>query len=355
MECKVQYLSPTSLNTFESAPDVFVLNYVIGIPRRPQLKVMAVGSAFDAHVKGALAKDINEISGVAEQLIEAQVIAEHRKEVNEYGKRLLQQYIKSGSYARLLSEIGSAESFAYEFDAKTTLDIDGVKVPVAGKPDLFFRRTDESGVGINVILDWKVSGFFTKASPVAGYSRLVNSQGRNLGPHKDCMVIRKHGFEIGVGGDIKNDWKDQITIYTWCMKTPAFLEGVDQPGDDVWVVGVDQLCITNMAGKYVGELGQTLKIASFRKIKKPHPTLGGRLKRAWSAIQAQHYYTNMSKDESDARVATLAEADDSLRWAILDLPTFPGAVVRPKAAYKEEIVAQPGTLPTFEDTDTHVR
>lgn len=322
MECKIKYLSPTSLTTFENSPDQFVMSYVIGTPRPPQLKVMAVGSAFDAYVKGALAKDIAGTEGVTETLMQSQVIDAWRIEVNGYGKRLLAQYKSSGAYAKLLAEIGTPESFGYEFNAKVTLDIDGVKVPIAGKPDLFFRRqsTNEGGM-INVILDWKVSGFLSKASPTAGYSRILDAKGNDKGPHRDCVVIRKHGFEIGIGGDIKPDWNTQITMYSWCLKAPNTnepngLEGGEEGEEEPWVMGIDQLALSNITGKYVGPQGQTFRVASYRKVRKPQPELLQRLKNAWSAIQAGHYYTYLSKDESDARVTTLSSTDDALKWAL---------------------------------------
>jgi len=343
MECKIQYLSPTSLTTFETAPDRFVLTYVIGVPRSPQLKVMAVGSAFDAYVKGELAKDINGIDGVTNQLLKDQVISTWRKEVDQHGKYLLGLYKASGAYAKLRTEIGNdCESFGYEFDAKTVLDIGGVRVPIAGKPDLFFRKRITQGdtYSVNAIIDWKVSGFFSKASPVAGYSRLLDAKGSDRGPHKDCMVMHKHGFAIGVGGEIKADWLDQITMYSWCLQSPN--------NEEMWVLGIDQLVLQNITGKYVDKQGQTFKVASYRKIRKPNPDLLERLKKAWSAIQAQHYYIDMPKEESDARVQTLASADDSLKWAILDQPNTPKYIA---PVDRQNMPA----LPVFDDEDTHIR
>jgi len=351
MECKIQYLSPTSLTTFENKPDAFVLTYVVGVPRSPQLKVMAVGSAFDAYVKGELARDISGVEGVTKELMKTQVIDAWRIEVNGYGKRLLEQYKSSGAYAKLRSEIGSnCESFGYEFDAKVVLDIDGVKVPIAGKPDLFFRRRllrsggIEGGEIVNAIIDWKVSGFLSKASPGLGYSRLLDVRGNDRGPHKDCIVMHKHGFAIGIGGDIKPEWATQITMYSWCLQDPAVPE--------TWVLGIDQLVLSNLTGKYVGPQGQTFKVASYRKVRKDNPELLQRLRKAWSAIQASHYFVDMTKNESDARVSTLANADDSLKWAILEQQNLPFKMSNSKS--NADRSGMPA-MPTFDDADTHIR
>lgn len=301
MKCKIAYLSPTSLATFENASDKFVLTYVAGIPRTPQLRVMAVGSAFDAYVKGAIAEDLLDQKGITEQLMETQVIETWRIEVNGHGKRLLKLYKSSGAYSKLLKEMEGAEDIAFEFDAKCILS-NGV--PISGKPDLYFVLPD----GIKTIIDWKVSGFYSKASPTPGYSRLLDANGNNRGPHRDCMVMRKYGFEVGVGGDIKSEWEDQITMYSWCLE-PSSAE------QTVWILGIDQLVLQNITGKYVGPKGQKFKVAGYRKIRKDNQVLLDRLKRAWDHIQQEWYYPQFTLEESRTRTEQLTK-DERMQWAI---------------------------------------
>ena len=304
MKCKIKYLSPTSLATFENASDRFVMTYVANLPRTPQLRVMAVGSAFDAYVKGAIAEDLLDQKGVAEQLMQEQVIETWRIEVDGHGRRLLKLYKSSGAYNKLLKEMEGSEDVAFEFDAKTVLP-NGV--PIAGKPDLAFSKIVD-GQMVRVIDDWKVSGFYSKASPTSGYSRLLDAKGNNRGPHRDCMVFRKHGFDVGIGGKIKPEWEDQITMYSWCLESPAQQKSV-------WILGIDQLVLQNLTGKYEGPQGQTFKVAGYRRVRKDNAELMERLKRAWDYITQEWYYPHMTLEESQDRTNQLTK-DEQLVWAL---------------------------------------
>jgi len=307
MKCVLRKISPTALSLFEHKPDRFIFYYVLTVPRAPQTQPMAVGSSFDVHVKSALIKDLLDQDSEEwfNSNYERSVEFVHRDWAKPIGAKLLESYRKSGSYKYLLKEMSKAKDIQMEFDAVGIVKYpDGFKVPIGGKPDLAFINRN----GLPVILDWKVSGFMSKASPQPGYIRLMDESGFNYGAHKDIAPLRHKGMYVGRGRALSKDWCTQLTMYSWMLYAPEV---------EV-VLGIDQITARNKKGRYHPDYEQTLKFSCYRSITKPEfkKSLQERLRIVWEAIQAEHYYHNMTKEESDARVNMLAGADDEMLWAL---------------------------------------
>lgn len=317
-KCVLRRLSPTAFQVFESNPDQFVCQYVLGFPRMPQTQAMAIGSAFDCRVKGYLAEKLLGLTGEFERLFydhqpegstrmpQPSVEPQHQKWALDHGEQVFQKYLKSGAIANLLIELDKFQGVpTYEFNATGFLNFpDGYVVPIGGKPDWYFLNAEHA----HVILDWKVTGYMSKASPKPGYIRLMTEAGRDMGFHKNVVPYTHRGMLCGSGLSLKEDWKTQLTMYEW------MIPGVVQEEVE-WITGIEQLVFERLNQTEF----RTMRAASYR-ITLPNDfrhALKLRLRRAWEHIEAEHYFPAMSKNESDNRIRMLATADNTTRRILI--------------------------------------
>lgn len=236
---KCEYLSPTSLNKFKKSPREFYRDYLADTraPRTAQTGAMAVGSAFDAFVKSQLMEKLyGEASGkyTFDALFEKQVEPARRDQALLDGRHCFESYVRSGAFADLLVEmLQSSRPPRFEFTSQGSVTgSDGNNgtlstvggVPFLGKPDAEFTDTGSN----NIILDWKVNGYYSKSpvSPYKGY--VICRDGWDL---KDFVNSRSHGRShddfVGSSGrglryntklnleDVNEDWATQVAIYAW--------------------------------------------------------------------------------------------------------------------------------------------
>jgi hypothetical protein len=278
----IQYLSPTSISLFQKSPEAFVEQYVLKAPRMQQTQPMAAGSAFDAYVKSYLYQRLIGQSAKYElaAIFEAQVEEHNRDWAWKAGDHIFREYQKTGSLVSLLAEmedrIGDPK---FEFTVQE--NIQGVEL--LGKPDIFFV----SQVGARVIYDWKVNGYCSKSntSPAKGYIRL--NPGAKM--HRQCTLLKYKGILINVDlylEDVNKSWADQLAIYSWIMG--------EEVGSTDTVFGIDQVC--GPADK--------LRFASHRLRIKPEyqKNLFDMIKQMWDQIQNDHYFLDLSPEESRAKV-----------------------------------------------------
>ena len=313
--CRMRAISPTSLHTFETDSTQFVLNYVKRVKRPKQLKVMSIGSAFDARCKAYLMAELcngNE-KDLFLQLFEDSVESHNREWAMKESEQLFEWYKQAGSLADLVIELtGFKETPKFEFSVNKTLieraintDTAAMAIPLTGKPDCYFVN----GEGAKVILDWKVNGYCSKASPVAGYVRCRNLTGFNEGAHKEVVPMMHKGINLGYGVPLKQQWNDQLIIYTWMLG-----DGILSFDPDEWIVGIEQLAC-NLQHK---NLAKRLRVASFRLERDTAAarTLWERLTRMWQAVQRGHYFINLSPEESDKRTETLMSGGEDILWML---------------------------------------
>lgn len=275
--CSLRALSPTSLKSFESSVDTFVSRYVLAHPRQPQTKPMSIGSAFDARVKGALAEQLLGQKDWTEKLLLDQVEEQNRDWAFEESKKVFSDYVNARCMRNLVREIGDSIALRFEFESFKNLTYeDGYEVPLYGKPDAYFQRPD----GLHIVIDWKVNGYCSQASPAPGFVKLLDTDGIDKGPHKMCYPTVYRGI-MCVQGEIPKIWRDQLRMYTWM---------IGEEGD--WIAGVDQLAYRNGVPRY-----------AIHRIRMTDDfDLRARIRFAWEHISTGHYYHNMSKAESDIRI-----------------------------------------------------
>lgn len=302
-----EYLSYSALSLLEKNPEDFYAQRLAKHrpPRESQTQPMAVGSAFDAYAKAALhaalfghgADPRYEFSAI----FESQVEKEHWDFGLKAGKHVFNAYRFCGAYDDLLGELKqSVEPPQFEFTVKKEI----AGVPFQGKPDCRFVLDLGSG-RIHCIYDWKVRGYCSKygASPTKGYTTCLDcfetkkpsrSHGREHGrylakPYRGTVVNAGY-FETS-----STDYADQLCLYGWLLG--------EEPGDESVVLGIEEF-----VAKFMGEGEQPrLRYARHRALCKKQYQLKllGRIKTAWARITSDHFFNEMSQEESDARCALL--------------------------------------------------
>lgn len=297
---RIKRVSPTALNWFEKDIDKFVLYYVLGAKRDGQTRAMAIGSAFDARIKGELEADLLGRDNRWEELFDTQVDTPLKRFCLERSGEILEKYKKTGAYNALLRDLANFEGEPqFEFDADGIIEIDGLKIPIFGKPDGYIELAE-----CLLVLDWKVNGYMSSASPARGYVALREESGQNRGAHKDVLAPKRYGLHITCGDYMRVDWKTQLLMYQWMLNAKPH-----KP----WVASIEQLAFTKATGQ------QTLRVATHRTIIEDSfaEAVGKRVHKCWKAVQDQHYYTDRTKSESDDRVRQLRDMDDLDRWVLM--------------------------------------
>lgn len=222
-----KYLSPTSLAKWHESEDheEFYLQYLAETrpPRIPQTQPMAVGSAFDAHIKSYYHERLfgkgSDPRFEFETIFEEQVEKHNRDWAHEAGLYVFEAYRVSGALNDLLSELQESDSAPrFEFKLEETIN----DVPLLGKPDLYYIHKE----GSPIILDWKVNGFCSKypKSPNKGYLRIRDGwtggvPSRNAGAmHKAVQPMRVNGVIINIAmflEDVDISWATQLSTYAW--------------------------------------------------------------------------------------------------------------------------------------------
>lgn len=262
-------------------------------PREPQTAPMSVGSAFDAYVKSYLYRKLvgkGDAKHEFEYMFESQVEPHNRDQALKDGLEVFNLYRDSGALADLILDMeGCIGEPKFETTVTGVIKISGDEsgVVILGKPDLRFI----SNRGARVILDWKVNGFYsnTPPSPKTGYHKLFPG----LSMHKDCMPTNHNGFTINAFKPINkvdSDWASQCTTYAWLLG--------EEVGSD-FIVVIDQIVCNKHSrnhriARHKGLVQEEFQFNLYNKYKK-----------AWDAINTGHIFYELSKDESDAKIATL--------------------------------------------------
>lgn len=300
---KIKRLSPTSLNIWESNRELFYTKYLSDAKPEwePQSAAMIVGSAFDAFVKCHLHHHIfgNDGDGEykLENLFEEQCTNPDLKVwAWEAGKYIFERYRFCGCYDEILDELLQSEEdprFEFAIEGK----IEGI--PVLGKPDMWYKKN------VQVVLDWKVMGYCSKysTSPKKFYKCCRDSWNPEMGKptrggkgaHKKYKEIDHKGHKIGGHWleQVDKKWADQIALYSWLLDVEI--------GNEDMVTGIDQLACKP------GDPNPLIRVAQHRcRISKEWQLkLLERLKDCWETIHSGHIFTDLTREESDARCEVL--------------------------------------------------
>lgn len=290
-------LSPTGVSLFEQDQDAFYLKYLAKVkPERSlQTQPMAVGSAFDAFVKSYLYQRlVGENSAYErEALFEAQVEPHQRDWAKAAGEHCFLFYRDSGALDQIIRELrGGIGKPRFEFEISG--EIEGV--PLLGKPDIFFMSKE----GARVIYDWKINGYCARSviSPMKGYLRLFPGNKQ----HKDCAPMVVKGVEINVAEfleDLNPDWARQLSMYSWLLG--------EQVGSQFIIAGIDQIACKP-------GIPPALRVANHRlRISEEYQVgLMDRIKQIWEQVHSDHFFRNLTEEESNVRCLMLEQQAETL-------------------------------------------
>lgn len=317
---KLEYLSPTSISVFLKSEDEFYLNYLCENrpPRDPQTLPMSIGSSFDAYVKSYLYENLfgkgHDPKFEFNTLFESQVEIQNRDWAKIHGQQAFKCYKASGALADLMLELQSAVGTPrFELEVRGSVNgyREGMKKDLAGitllgKPDAMYINKN----GYHVILDWKVNGWLSKrtVSPTPGYIKIRESNGIKKDHHKDCELVNFNGNIINKNylEKYEDNWARQLAIYSW-------LVGVEVGSE--CIVAIDQLACSPSGFDF-----PYIKIAEHRsRISSNYQWQVFEVAcDIWDRYHSEHYFKNLSKEESIKRCQWLDEQSKALRGEVDD-------------------------------------
>jgi hypothetical protein len=114
----------------------------------------------------------------------------------------------------------------------------------------------------------------------------------NLGGHKDAFIVKHKGLSINCSTTldvIDKDWSTQISIYSWLLGSPV--------GSD-WIAAIDQGCCS-----YVPNALPEIRFAQHRmKVSAEFQhNLFNRVCEIWEVVNSQHYFRELSLEDSIKR------------------------------------------------------
>lgn len=285
---KPKYLSYSAFWLWETDRREFYLIYLAEtkVPRRPVQSATLVGTGFHQKVEPYLERDLG-LASVCPLLENADV------------DHVFESYLWSGAYMDLLCVLQDSCDIWFESSREATI----AGVPLFGKPDCSFVLPS----GRPVILDWKLRGYDSTASPTKGYVLCRDGwwgkQSRSHGKcHKLCVRLQMPGFPA-VNCDLLETtspkWADQISIYAWLLGL--------EPGDETFIAWVDEI-----VAKKVPDDQPKLRVATHRAHvgREYQLALLDRLQECWQRIQDGNIFDedNEERCERAERFAERAEA-----------------------------------------------
>lgn len=296
---KPKYLSNSALIWWEKDREEFYFRYLAeNRPKRsPQVRPMAVGSAFDAFAKSYLHEAIfgkgADPKYEFQALFEEQVEPHNRDQALIDGQYVFDAYRTAGALDDLLAFLQEAkEAPRFEFRADRTIH----GVPLMGKPDLAFVHKSN----VRITHDWKVNGFYSRSatSPTKLYMLCRDGSGQNSRSHgtahKDFKPLDFNGVKIHAGfmEEFEVEWADQTSAYGWLMG--------EKPGDEDVVTSIHQI-VTKPGDP------KLLRVAEYRaRVSSAHQNrLLSRYTACWQAIESGHIFRELSRKQSDEKCAEL--------------------------------------------------
>lgn len=326
---KIEYLSPTALDTYLNNIEEFFLKYIAvdRPPRFPQTQPMAVGSGFDAYIKSFLHRKLfgdshkNSAEFEFDALFEKQVEVQNRDFAKQAGANCFVAYKKSGALGMLLELLQKApEEPRFEFteiahaaehgvynrvratsNVEKILSLRGLlhdnPVTILGKPDLFFKLRNRT----SIILDWKVNGYLSASGkvPTSGYWRMLDGfepQSKNHGnTHRECVPYSEDGFDYSLHANIEQyepGWARQISAYSWICGAEV--------GSEI-IACIDQLaCKPSFpspmitVGQHRCPITEAFQVKTYTEFQE-----------AWDVAHSDHFFRSLSKEESENRCKML--------------------------------------------------
>lgn len=299
---KPRFLSPSSKSRWLCDRAGFYLKYLAEskMDREPQAIYMGVGSAFDAQVKSeimvrAMGKPL--IAGSTYDfpaLFEAQVEHHHRDRCMEISRVLWDTYVACGAFESLWKDIERSPC-APMMEERVEGVIGGV--PLLGLPDLVYIDADSL---LKVVDDWKILGSASKigggASPPQGYKIVRDGwvgkpSPQNGKAHKKHVDLNVDGMTIGKEylEDFNLDWADQMSTYAWLLGSKV--------GAEDFIVRIEcGSCRHPVGGMKVKWSTHLNRVSATHQL-----SLIKTYKAIWEAIENEHIFSDLTKQESQDR------------------------------------------------------
>lgn len=273
-----QYLSNSSLQLWETDRREYYLRYLADNrpPKIAQTLPMSVGSAFDGLIKNVVEKMCNLPVRDYDKQIEAQ--GEARAAPLAAGLDCLNFYRSVGGISRLIVTGIPRMEFEVRGPIPGTEGCIGGPVILLGKPDMYY-----SIGGHRIVMDWKINGYCSKASPQKGYVWDSKSGACHKGLTPKVMRVGDAVLMVGASADFA--WLDQLTSYGWLLGEAL--------GDE-FLLQVHQITRTSEQGP--------LRLTEHRCYteKKHQIALRERYAGCWEAIHAGRCFTDLGPDEDQA-------------------------------------------------------
>lgn len=267
IEKKLHYLSPSSLNSSLKEPNKFYLTRLVydSIPKEPQGKGAAIGTAFDILVKRkiwseGISKETRFRSEKDENNIE---IKDFKSEALQIGKRILNSYIRGAYSATIFKQLEVWRQFTFH------------NIPIYVKLD---ATCLDKKSNLIIPFDWKVSGFNPDSNPMSPKPYYQYQYvGREIGiAHKKyCTDIEiqeidlswaiqtcTYGWSIGLSTNLDKPFPVRIDMLTTTKKniikcssyraivTPIFQKYVFELYKDTWTSIIDGTFINKLNSQY---------------------------------------------------------------------------------------------------------
>tara|TARA_Y100001951_G_scaffold33199_2_gene26211 strand:+ start:67856 stop:68605 length:750 start_codon:yes stop_codon:yes gene_type:complete len=228
---------------------------------------MTSGARFDDLIKAHLI----ELYGLSDQTFESSVEVEH-PEAMARGDAAFEAYVDSSAMTTLLKLIDKLGGLDLVGDHQGNIT---PNVPGRGKPDI--------DVGGQYILDWKCNGLMSQASPVVGY----------VEHPKHFHQENEHGLMVNISTPLRERRKG------WALQAATYylLRGYEPP----FTLMIHQLCGRKDGSVRVYQHNEILSKEYVDKVKL-------RYEQAWSYISTEHYFPELSKEASDAKLEEVEKA-----------------------------------------------
>ena len=303
---QVDYLSPSAISCYQESPTEYYKRYLCENrpEREPQNQPMAIGSAFDAFVKSYLHEKlfgVKEGKYELQTIFEAQVDAKMRDWAYQNGKYVFEQYKQSGVLTDLMELLENSSEPRFEFEVRGAVHgyregIEGKfgEVTLLGKPDVDFVTKD----GVHVILDFKVNGYCANyaKSPAPYYLKMRSAGRTNHGMHAKCRPVLFNGMEVNMACGLEyidSSWAQQLAIYGWLCGEPVASQ---------FVTVIHQVvCNPTKGGLPSLRFAEHVNLIS----KSFQQEVFDRAVDLWELVHSDHFFKDMSKEESDSRCELL--------------------------------------------------
>jgi hypothetical protein len=219
---------------------------------------MAVGSAFDAYVKSYIAQVLKIEGWEFEELFEQQVEPQNRPDGRIAGAEVFSAYRTSGVLASLVATLDKSIHGTVRLESTLRGQISESELVLLGKPDLMFVLP----CGRPVILDWKVNGYYSKASTKRCY-RSVRDGKTDGGIYSKTHGTRHkdyYGKEICEGFDIcvSENFEDYYPEHASQLATYLWLNGE--------AVGTDAVVVIHQIACSTASAGRSIRVAEYRGV-----------------------------------------------------------------------------------------